>query len=147
VGILNKRVLSICGARYNQSSQIEMLQTQESTSFLIPNTITECKQALRIAQIEVSKIARHSSQHHEEENISTVAALELEGNKEHAKILGNIQKAEEMKKLVAKIRYLCTLEKNTGISSIQVPTHPTNNPKDCKDWITIDAPTAVVEKL
>jgi hypothetical protein len=52
-----------------------------------------------------------------------------------------------MKKLFAKIRYLRTPERNTGISSIQVPAHPTDNPKDCKDWITIDAPKAVVEKL
>jgi hypothetical protein len=146
VGIL-KRVLSIRGTRYDQYSQIEMLQTQQGTSFLIPNTIAECTQALRIAQIEVSKIAQHSSQHREEENISSVAAHEQEGNKERAKIVCNICKAEEMKKLFAKIRYLQTPERNTGISSIQVPAHPTDNPKDCKDWITIDAPTAVVEKL
>jgi hypothetical protein len=146
VGIL-KRVLSIHGTRNDQYSQIETLQTQKGTLFLIPNTIPECKQALRITQIEVSKIAQHSSEHHEEKNISNVAALELEGNKEGAKILRNIQKAREMKKLFAKIWYLRTPERKTGISSIQVPAHPTDNPKDCKDWITIDAPTAMVKKL
>jgi hypothetical protein len=52
-----------------------------------------------------------------------------------------------MKKLIAKIRYMRTPEWNTGVSSIQVPALPTDNPKDCKDWITINAPTTVVEKL
>jgi hypothetical protein len=93
------------------------------------------------------QIAQNSSQHCEEENISKVAALKLDGNKDGAKILRNIQKAEEMKKLFTKIRYLRTPEQNTGISSIQVPALPTNNPKDCNDWIIINAPTAVVEKL
>jgi hypothetical protein len=47
------------------------------------------------------------------------------------------KKQEEMKNLFAKICYLRTPEQNTGISSIQVP----------KEWITINAPQAVVEKL
>jgi hypothetical protein len=146
VGIL-KPVLSVRGTQYDQYSQIEELRLKQETLFLIPTTIKECKQALRNAQVKVSQIVRNSSQHHEDENISKVAALELEGNNDRAKILHNIQKAEEMKKLFTKIQYLRTPEQNTGISSIQVPAHPTANPKDCKEWITIDAPNAVVEKL
>jgi hypothetical protein len=146
VGFL-KRVLSIRGTRYDQCSQIEELQLKQGTSFLIPTTIKECKQALRNAQVEVSQIARNSSQYREDKKISKVAAVELEGNNDWAKILRNIQKAEEMKKSFAKICYLRTPERNTGISSIQVPAHPTNNPKDCKQWITINAPQAMVEKL
>jgi hypothetical protein len=52
-----------------------------------------------------------------------------------------------MKKLFSKIWYLQTPKRNTGVSSIQVPVIPTDNPKDCKDWITIDAPNEVVKKL
>jgi hypothetical protein len=89
VGIL-KRVLSIRGTRYDQYSQIETLQTQHGTSFLIPTTIAECKQELRTAQIEVSRIARQSAQYREDEITSKVAALELEGNTKRAKILRNI---------------------------------------------------------
>jgi hypothetical protein len=139
--------LSIRRTRYDQYSQIEELRLKQGTSFLIPTTIEQCKQALRNAQVEVSQIAQNSSQHRKDENISKVAALELEGDNDQAKILRNIQKAEEMKKLFAKIRYLRTPERNTGISSIQVPAHPTDNPKDRKEWITIDAPNAMVEKL
>jgi hypothetical protein len=46
VGIL-KRVLSIRGTQYNRNSQIEALRLKQGTSFLIPTTIEECKQALR----------------------------------------------------------------------------------------------------
>jgi hypothetical protein len=105
VGIL-KRVLSIRGTRYDQYSQMEELRLKQGTSFLIPTTIEECKIALRNAQVEVSQIARNISQHREDENISKVAALELNVNTDRAKILHNIRKAEEMKKLFAKIRYL-----------------------------------------
>jgi hypothetical protein len=66
VGIL-KRVLSIRGTGYDQNSQIEALRTQQGTSFLIPDTIGECKKALRLAQIEVSQIAKQSAQHREDE--------------------------------------------------------------------------------
>jgi hypothetical protein len=38
-------------------------------------------------------------------------------------------------------------ERHTGVSSIQLPVTPTDNPKDCKDWITVNAPNEVVEKL
>jgi hypothetical protein len=139
VGIL-KQVLSIRGTRYNQYSQIETLQMQQGTSFLIPTTIAECKQALRTTQIEVSRIAGQSAQYCEDKITSKVAALELEGSTKRAKILRNIQKAEEMKKLFSKIPYLRTPERNTGVSSIQVPVIPMDNPKDCKDWITVNAP-------
>jgi len=146
VGIL-KRVLSIRGTSYDQYSQIEALQTQQGTSFLIPPTIDECKKALRQAQTEVSQIAKQSVLHREEENIQRVTDLETEGDKKKANILRNIRKAEEMKKLFAKIRYLRTPDRGHGISSIQVPTDPTVSPKDSKEWITIDAPDEVVEKL
>ena len=52
-----------------------------------------------------------------------------------------------MKKLFAKIRCFRTPDRGHGISSIQVPTDPTVSPKDSKEWITIDAPDKVVEKL
>jgi hypothetical protein len=142
-----KQVLTIRGTRYDQYSQIETLQMQQGTSFLIPTTIAECKKALHTAQIEVSRIARQSAQYQEDKITSKVAALELEGNTKRAKILRNIQKVEEMKKLFSKIRYLRTPKRQTGVSSIQVPVIPTENPKECKDWITVDAPNEVVKKL
>jgi hypothetical protein len=133
-----KRVLTIRGTQYDQYSQIETL---------IPTTIAECKKALHTTQIEVSRIAQQSAQYQEDKITSKVAALELEGNTKRTKILRNIQKAEEMKKLFSKIRYLRTPERQTGVSSIQVPVIPTENPKECKDWITVDAPNEVVKKL
>jgi hypothetical protein len=124
VGIL-KRVLSIQGTRYNQYSQIEDLQLKQGTSFLIPTTIAECKQELHKAQIEVSRIAQESVQHREDKIISKVAILESEGNTKRAKILRNIHKVEEMKKLFSKICYLRTPKRHTGVSSIQVPATAT----------------------
>jgi hypothetical protein len=53
---------------------------KQGTSFLIPPTIAECKQELRKAQIEVSRIARESAQYREDEITSKVATLESEGN-------------------------------------------------------------------
>jgi hypothetical protein len=85
-----KHILSIQGTHYNQYSQIEELRLKQGTSFLIPSTIDECKQALRNAQVKVSQITQNSSQHRKEENIFKVADLELDGNKDWAKILRNI---------------------------------------------------------
>jgi exonuclease III len=66
VGIL-KRVISMRGTRYDQHTQIARLRLQLDSSFLLPNTIEECKQSLREAQAEVSKIAQDSVQHRENE--------------------------------------------------------------------------------
>jgi hypothetical protein len=110
--------LSIRRTHYNQYSQIETLQLQQATSFLIPTTIAECKQALRTTQIKVSRIAQESAQYLEDKITSKVAALESEGNTKHAKILRNIGKAEEIKKLFSKRWYLCTPKRNTSVSSI-----------------------------
>jgi hypothetical protein len=146
VGIL-KRLLSIRGTRYDQRSQIDRLRLLQDPSFIFPSTVAECKQQLRKAQAEVSQIAQQSIQHREDENLANVAALELEGNKAKANILRNLRKAEEMRRLFAKIRFLRSPTRGSGISSLQVPADPTDNPKECSDWVTIDAPSEVVERL
>jgi exonuclease III len=146
VGIL-KCLLSIRGTRYDQNEQIEQLRTSQGPSFTLPSTIEECKQQLRQAQAEVSQIAQESIQHRDDENLARVADLELEGDKKKALILRNLRKAEEMRRMFAKIRYLRSPHQGSGVSSIQVPAQPTDNPKDCSDWITVDAPAEVVEKL
>jgi hypothetical protein len=139
--------LSIRGTRYDQHEQIEQLKLSQGPSFTLPSTVEECRKQLREAQAEVSQIAQQSIQQRDEENLANVAALELEGDKAKAKILCNIRKAEEMRRLFGKIRYLRSPHQGSGVSSIEVPVHPTDNPKDCSEWVTIDAPTEVVEKL
>jgi hypothetical protein len=139
--------LSIRGTCYDQHSQIDKLQLAQGSPLILPTTIAECRQQLCKAQAEVSAIAQQSIQHRNNENLANVTALKLAGNKAKAHILHNICKAEEMRRLFPKIRYLCSTNQSSGISSIQVPANPTDNPNDCSAWVTIDALTEVVEKL
>jgi hypothetical protein len=68
VGIL-KRVLSMRGTRYDQQAQIAQLRLTLDSSFLLPDTIEECKQQLHQAQAEVSKIAQESIHYRDTENL------------------------------------------------------------------------------
>jgi hypothetical protein len=146
VGIL-KRVLSMRGTGYDHQAQLAQLRLTLDSPFLLPETIEECKLQLRKAQADVLKIAQDSVHYRDIENLDRVSTLESDGDRAKAKILRNLCKAEEMRRLFAKIRYLRTPDRSSGVSSIQIPASPTDNPKECTEWVTIDAPHEVVEKL
>jgi len=69
------------------------------------------------------------------------------GVRNQAKSLHNQRKAEELSKMFSKLCNLKSTARSKGLSTLQVPLHPDDDPKQCTEWVTIEAPDKIVEKL
>ena len=80
---------------------------------------------------------------HQEDLISQYIA---EGNHKQAKILRRMQRAEAMERVWMKCRVARGLKKG-GLSHIEVPTNPNDNPRTCTDWTTVDDQAEMVDHI
>jgi hypothetical protein len=119
---------------------------------LFPETISECSKALRDAKREVSTIIQRSFSTRENEREQKIARLEEDvidpkKSKAKAKILRNLKKAEELRKLFAKLKILQLVRQRGGITRIEVPNDPMDDPKTCTQWKMVDIPTEILHHL
>ena len=141
------RTLSAIRTSTDLTHEIERLQREAGSTTLIPYTIRECQEALRAAQRAVSQIVQDAETHRTEEQNENIASHEAHGNKKQATSLRNQRKAEELSNMFGKMRSLKSSPRSKGLSSLQIPLHPDDDPKTCTEWITIEAPDQIVEKL
>jgi hypothetical protein len=71
----------------------------------------------------------------------------MQDDKSKGDILRNIRKAEEIKQMFNKLKFIRGKYQKSGISSLQVPSVDGDNPKTCTDWKTVDTPSAIVAYL
>ena len=86
----------------------------------------------------------------EDELQQRIASLEISGKKSDAAtatILRRLQKAEEIKRLFAKLRSFRIKDTRRGVTAIEIPLHPETDPKTCNEWQTIEVPSEIVEHL
>jgi hypothetical protein len=72
---------------------------------------------------------------------------DVKKSKAKARILSNLKKAEELRKLFIKIKTLRQTKQRNGITRIEIPIDPTDDPKTCVDWKMINVPTEVLYHL
>jgi exonuclease III len=149
VSILSK-LLSMhkTGIDLTEILNAEMASLQHS--FLLPATTHECNIMLRLAKREVAHIIATSFEVRDDERAKQIEELEADPdpmNKKKAKILRNLKKAEEMKQLFQKLQLLRNVRQSSGITRIEVPVDPDQDPKTCNDWKTIDVPTDILQHL
>ncbi|KAI2493806.1 hypothetical protein MHU86_20729 [Fragilaria crotonensis] len=68
-------------------------------------------------------------------------------DKKTAQRLRHLQKAEALKNLSRKLRVLRATHAHQGVTRIEIPLYPTQDPKSCCEWQTIDVPTEVLRHL
>lgn len=149
VSILSK-FLSMHKTGINLNKIISKEMKSLTTPFTMPHSLTECNTALRIAKKEVADIIEHSFEVREKERDQQIKALEEDydpDNKKKAKILRNLKKAEEMRQLFQKLQILRNVRTNRGITRIEIPADPKEDPKTCTEWQTIDVPTDILQHL
>lgn len=114
------------------------------------SSVAECSKLLRQSRTQLKSAIRNQRQHREQEFQDKLARLALVGDadsKKLIKILRNIQKAEDTKKMFLKLRTATQKTKDTTITQLKVPRDPTHDPKNCVDWITLDVPDEIIEAL
>jgi hypothetical protein len=125
---------------------------QLATPILFPETVSECSKALRDAKREVSTIIQRSFNTRDNEREQQIAHLETDvidpkKSKAKAKILRNLKKAEDLRKLFMKLKTLQLVRVRGGITRIEVPSNPSEDPKTCTQWKMVDVPTEVLHHL
>ena len=117
---------------------------------VIPQSKQECCLQLRIARREVEDIVATSIQRRDQEIRQRIMELEstsLKKDADSAIILRRLQRAEEIRQLFAKLRTLRLKSTCRGVTSIEIPVHPDDDPKTCTEWRTIDVPSEIVEQI
>ena len=70
-----------------------------------------------------------------------------ESDKKRAALLKRIVRAEALKELLEKIHRHHSPDMRQGITRIEIPLHPSDDPKSCTEWRVIDVPSEIVSNL
>ncbi len=143
---LYRTLLSMLRQNRDYHTQLARLRTA-NPDIPVPDNKRDCSKALRAARVKEREIIKASLQHREDEILQNIEVSSLGGDKSKADILRNIRKAEEIKRMFNKLRFIRGKYQTSGMSSLEVPTVDGTNPKLCKDWKLVETPTEIMEYL
>ena len=131
---------------------VAMLQEWQTTLQMetLPVTRAECSKLLREAKANVKAIAADSLLRRDEElarKLITLEQSESTVDRESAKHLRRLRKAEDIKQLFKKLKYVRTKSERRGVTRLEIPRDPTVDPKQCQDWKQVDVPTDILDLL
>jgi hypothetical protein len=130
-------------SRYKQSRyKLSRLLEKYATPLDVPDTKADITKALRKAfQKEAAENQRSFLLKRACEAQMLQDAIPLKAAK-------CIAKAEEMKALHAKLRFISKdSDQQSGLTRLHVPTGPSQDPKKCTEWTTVDTPEAITTYL
>jgi hypothetical protein len=86
----------------------------------------------------------------EKERLTQIQALEQSSSasdKSQVRVLRQLHLAEAKNRLYAKLRAMRMVNEKVGVSRIEIPLHPEQDPKTCTEWQQDNVPTEVIEYL
>ena len=129
-----KTLFKICLGNWEASS-MKCRQRRKDAKLLWLMLVGEFR-----ATLEEEIRTRQLRRAHQEERIEH---HEVRGNGKQAKIHRQILRAEAMKKVWRKCQAARGLHKQGGLSYLEVPADPTENPKECENWRRVDIPEEI----
>ena len=115
--------------------------------FEIPSTLDECKTQLRSIQRQITEMTKTAISRRVNEQKARLQEAEQSGDKPTVKAIRHRIAAERTKQMYAKIRQ-CRGNEKSGITRLNVPADPdTTDYDNCTEWITIDTPADIEERL
>ena len=156
VSILAK-ALTMKKTQIDHAQIIQREITELHDNVELPHSIEDCSTALKRAKMKVTEIIERSYATRESERDEQIARLEAEIEATKGKpnkatrakliILRNLKKAEAIKKLFQKLQTLRQTRQRGGITRLEVPLNPQDDPKTCIHWKVIDIPTDILTQL
>ena len=136
--------------RIDLNDQVLRIGRQIEPDFVHPTTVAECSKTLREAVKHLRTIvqAHHTNRH--EDRALQIAALNATGlpsDRSKAKILTQLQKAGSISAVHKKIKSQIKPSTQQSVTTVEVPTNPSDNPKTCTSWKVIDMPSEVSDAL
>ena len=137
VSILTKQLTALrTGINHHQTLETALQSITETAdiSHQLPLTIEACSTRLRKAKQHVKDLVKVSTERRDQELKIRIQTLEQSAHlheRNMAQALQRLKKREALKLLFRKLRYARTPNKRQGVTSIEIPLHPTDNPKAC----------------
>jgi hypothetical protein len=104
--------------------------------------------SLRRAQPELQAVVKEATHARQEFLLHKQTSATISSNPTEALKWRNIMKAEEIKRMYRKLRFVCKdCTRQPGLSSLLIPTNPLDDPKKCNDWTTVDTPAEITQYL
>ena len=145
-----KKCLSMARTHRDVTSYLNKSNKAWDEDFAIPTTINECSTRLRAANRHVEETIRASFVNRAQERRDSITALSqspFPADKEQAQKLRQIQKAEDLDQLFKKLKAVRKSDTRKGVTRIEIPVHPSTDPKTCTEWRQIDVPTDILRHL
>jgi hypothetical protein len=139
-----KRLLGMYRTKVNMKKSIEKLRSKAGRRRTLPTNEKDCSIALRGAQGDLKKTVKEAAAHRRDhlENLAEIYALRED--KEKSAILKYLIKSEDIKAMYAKIRAIRKHQSRQGITKLEVPVNPDDDPKTCTQWRTVDLPDEIL---
>ena len=129
------------------SSQREVEWVQPlSPSMTIQECSTKLREAKRIVRDVVDSIVQHR-QTENRERIKALSSSPFKSDKAQGQQLRRLQKAEDVNQLFQNLKVLRAPNQRQGVTRIEKPLHPGEEPKLCHEWQQIEVPMEVLFQL
>ena len=148
--LLLSKVLSALRTKLDPQVFLASVTPSELAAEPLPSTIIECTTKLREAKQLVKTIVSESFAKRDAERKQRIQTLELSHakvDKERAQLLRRLQKAEDIKELFKKIRHLRAKGSRRGVTRIEIPKNSDDDLQTCTEWVQIDVPSEIVDRL
>ena len=143
-----KLSLSMHKHHRDYSSQISRLVTSYVDLIEVPDTVDSIKASLTQAQKELRSVLKSATSERKKFIQDKQRAATIASNPKEALKWRNLQKSEDIKTMYRKLRFISkNSDQRNGLSRIEVPFDPTDDPKKCTNWKTVDTPEEITQYL
>ena len=140
--------LSMTRTKRDYQARIDKLVNEYSDTIELPETIASMKISLRTAQSELRVVLKAAIVERKKFLQEKQIAATISNDSKEILKWKNQQKAEDIKAMYKKLRFIRRDgTRQQGLTQIQVPSDPSDDPKSCTDWKTIDTPEEITRYL
>jgi hypothetical protein len=118
--------------------------------FKLPETVKTCSSLMRALDREIKELVATSTERRDQELKQKLHNLEQSmdsADRKTAIQIRRLKKAEDIKNMFKKLANVRKTHTRQGVTRVEVPRLEGEDPKTCTDWIQIDVPTEVLERL
>ena len=133
---------------FDSRYKIDRLLAKYADPIDIPDELVNLKIALRKAQLALRQTRKNAANHRRELLAQRTTDALIKNNPTMRKAAERIQKAEILKELHSKLWFISKDGENqSGLSRLEVPRDPLQDPKKCSEWMAVDTPDEITQYL
>jgi hypothetical protein len=143
-----RHALSMVRIGLESRYKLQCLVTLYAIPVDVPDTQADLIKALQSAQSKLRSVQKEAANQRRSYLLKRACEAQMLQQAILLKAAKQIAKAEEMKALHSKLRFI-SIDSNqqSGLSRLEAPVDPNQDPKHCQEWKTVDAPEEITTYL